>query len=805
MSSSAIPTRTTIALLVVSLLASAAPALAQRPNQGEDESAALVDEGRTALKKGELDQAANALDQAIALNPRRVEAYVLRSAVHAAKKQYKEGIELMRRAQALSPTDEEVLTALGSQLVLSGDVAGGVPILQQVTKKNPVRYDAQLLLGHHWHTTGKWPDAILAFEAYFKHRPEALAKEDARHRVDLADSYLRYRQPAKALTMFKQSSEARSTDLRARIGVAWATAAVDCRKARPLLKELEPIATTHPEVWLVDGLCALALGDSGGALALGRKYLERAPQASAAGHALVGEAHATRGNLAEARKELETARQLEPTRRRWTVRFAVVLRRTGDPKAALAALETLGPPASPGIDPDWWSELGEALIAAGDPTAAATRLAPIIPELPGDAAVRTVAGSAQLATGQGEAAIKTLSEAEIILSMPRSRKLLVDALTLVAVTKLGAGDAAGAEPMLARADQIEGTPLVWRNLGIARLALNRSSDAVSVLDRAVKVDASGINMMLAGRAHALAGDVTGARTMYERALATEKDSVVEVAIDWAASEVAGGDPTIAITALEKVAGAAKGSALATRHKTALAIARHAAGLVALRAGNGTKAVEHLSASVKSDPELSTKCDLALAAVVVGEPNAALAALRAVSGQSCPFPPPADTQAAPILIAFTEGRNAKRAGKALDKLTALAGKSSGPAAVLLNTSIRVVALEAAQDAYRNGQLSQTRKYLNAAKNVSSRVGVDELAHNLAALDLADGNVDAAINGLERVAGKLPEALVNLGIAYERKGDPLKALDAWRRARKAGARFGPLSDWIESKERIYGGAQ
>ena len=51
--------------------------------------------------------------------------------------------------------------------------------------------------------------------------------------------------------------------------------------------------------------------------------------------------------------------------------------------------------------------------------------------------------------------------------------------------------------------------------------------------------------------------------------------------------------------------------------------------------------------------------------------------------------------------------------------------------------------------------------------------------------------------------MPEALVNLGIAYERKGDPLKALDAWRRARKAGVRFAPLADWIESKERIYGG--
>ncbi|HEY5935785.1 MAG TPA: tetratricopeptide repeat protein, partial [Kofleriaceae bacterium] len=146
------------------MLALALPAHAQRPGQGDDESAALVDEGRAALRSGKLDDAAAALDQAIALNPRRVEAYVLRSAVHAARKEYKQGIALMKRAQLLSPTDEEVLTALGSQLVLSGDVAAGVPLLLQVTGKNPARYDAQVLLGHHFHAAGKWTEAIAALE-----------------------------------------------------------------------------------------------------------------------------------------------------------------------------------------------------------------------------------------------------------------------------------------------------------------------------------------------------------------------------------------------------------------------------------------------------------------------------------------------------------------------------------------------------------------------------------------------------------------------------------------------------------------
>jgi tetratricopeptide (TPR) repeat protein len=775
-------------------------ALAQRPNQGEDESAAFVREGRAALKRGELDDAARALDQALSLNSRRVEAYVLRSAVYAARKQYKQGIALMRRAQLIAPADAEVLTALGTHLVLSGDTASGVPLLEQVVAKEPARYDAQLLLGHHWHTSGRWPDAITALEAYFTHRPQELAKEDARNQVELADAYLRFRQPRKALALFETASRARKNDLRARMGVAWATAAVDCKRARPLLRDLQPVAEQHPEVWLVDGQCALALGDANAALSLGRRYLERAPKSTAAGHALVGEAYAARGQLPEARKELETARSLEPDRRRWTVRLAYVLRRSNQHDEALAVLERIGPPANAALDPDWWEELGEVLLAKGDAAKAVARLAPVVPELANHAPSRTVLGAAQLATGQPDAAIKSLEEAEAIRSSTRSRKLLADALAVSAATKLAANDAAGAEPMLARSAELDADPSTLRNLGVAQLALGKPSEAVAALDRAMKADPSPITVMLAARARAEAGDAAGARPLYERALAADKDNI-EIAIDWAASEVAAGDPAIAVAALERTAPAARTGPLATRHRNALADARHAAGLAQLRAGNGAKAVELLRAT-GGEASLARKCDLAVASVVAGDVTAALAALRAIQGQSCPFPPPADTQAAPILVAFTEGLNPKRAGKALDRLTALQGKATGTPAQMLGTAIRVVALNAAQDAYRAGQVAQARKYLASARAANARVGNDEVAHNLAVIDLADGRYDAAISALEKLAPKLPEAYVNLGIAYERKGDHVRALDAWRRARKAGARFAPLVDWLDSKERIYG---
>src|SRR6185312_15818845 len=104
------------------------------------------------------------------------------------------------------------------------------------------------------------------------------------------------------------------------------------------------------------------------------------------------------------------------------------------------------------------------------------------------------------------------------------------------------------------------------------------------------------------RAHAEAGDLAAARPLYERALANEKDgSAVEVSLDWAASELApGGDPALAVTALERTAPAAKTGPLAARHKAALADARHAAGLAALRAGNGTKALELVRTAAASE-------------------------------------------------------------------------------------------------------------------------------------------------------------------------------------------------------------
>src|SRR5690606_19203087 len=142
----------------------------------------------------------------------------------------------------------------------------------------------------------------------------------------------------------------------------------------------------------------------------------------------------------------------------------------------------------------------------------------------------------------------------------------------------------------------------------------------------------------------------------------------------------------------------------------------------------------------------------------------------------------------------------RARKALDRLEALRRKASGVAEPLLRQAAGDIALRAAADAYANGNVKRAASYLTIARTYDKRS--PELAHNLAVVDLSSGAVDRALGALVGLVGDVLEARVNLGIAYEKKGDPLKALSAWKQAAAAGVRFSPLKDWIEAKERFWG---
>lgn len=791
-----------------------AVAVAQAPTQAgadQDETALLVQDARKRMARGDYARAGRSLDRALALNPRRIDIYVLRASVHAALAQYPAGIALLRRAQDLAPNNADVLTALGSQLLLAGQTDEGVPLLEQVVTRFPDRYEAHILLGYHHARTGEPRRAISAMESYFRTRPERLRGEDTTHRLGLADAYLRAGQSKKARALFRAVLQAEPKNLTARMGLAWATAAIDCREALPLLAALDDLTGRYPDIDVVRGHCELALGKIADAEAHARRYLEKNPR-SASAHALLGETRLAAGDLEGARTSLRASRDLDPGLRHVALRLARVERQAGDAAAALALLDELGPARGDAVgDLAWSTERGEALLAAGQADQAAALLAPALAAAPpgaGDALheAREVLGVALYRTGDTAGAAAQLERA--LAGRPasqRARATLADALALTGQAQIRASDLATAETTFERASEIQPGPRTWRNLGAVRLARGRAAEALEPLARAAETG-DAVALHLHARALGQAGQVAEARRVFAAAGRAQRDpaSRITIAMDLAAMELAGGDPERAVAALEDVEKLTSDNPTA---RAALATARYAAGLAALRSGAAATALRLLEAAqaqARGEELTGVRCHLVLVALLQGERRRALAHLKEIrrADATCVFREDVQRVTMPVLESLGHGLTERRARREISRLESLYRRSSGPARDLVASAVRVLATSAALSAYASGRLSDAERYLASAARVEKPELSPETRHNQAALDVArTRNLAAAMAALEELSTRVPEALVNLGVASDRSGEPRQALEFYERARERRVRFAPLAEWIAAKRRVF----
>ena len=82
---------------------------------------------------------------------------------------------------------------------------------------------------------------------------------------------------------------------------------------------------------------------------------------------------------------------------------------------------------------------------------------------------------------------------------------------------------------------------------------------------------------------------------------------------------------------------------------------------------------------------------------------------------------------------------------------------------------------------------------------------ELEHNLAVIDLFSGKAPQAERVFDALGTRPCEARVNLGILRDRQGESKKALELYKQAKACGAHAPKLAEWIDVKERLFGGAQ
>ncbi|KAB2910681.1 MAG: tetratricopeptide repeat protein, partial [Kofleriaceae bacterium] len=396
------------AALAAAMMIAVAPPAAVAQRDQDEESQLLVEEAKRALGKKDYGRAGGLLDKALRVSPRRIDLYILRASIHGIAGEHPAAVALLERARKLAPDNAGVLTALGIQLVQAGRAGEGVPLLEKMVTADPRRYDAQVVLGHQYARQAEWGASANAFDAYFAHRPKALAGEDVIHRRDHAGATLRSGDAKRAIALYQQVLAVDKQDEMARLGVAWSTAALSCKKAMPVLDGIADLEAKYAEVSLVRGRCALLLNRVDEALARAERYRKAMPD-SVLGWALLGDVRIAQRNWKEAEVAFQRAAEKEPGDAVIAFKLARTERMLGKPAAAAERLRAAGPPRN--FEDDWTLEYGEALLALKQAQPLRDHIAPWMKTHGGNATGEFLLGTALYYLGENAAAVPHLDRA----------------------------------------------------------------------------------------------------------------------------------------------------------------------------------------------------------------------------------------------------------------------------------------------------------------------------------------------------------------------------------------------------------
>lgn len=454
---------------------------------------------------------------------------------------------------------------------------------------------------------------------------------------------------------------------------------------------------------------------------------------------------------------------------------------------------------------------------------------------------------------------------------PRARAGLSRVLQRQALVLLGPGERPetqalqAAVPLLEQAQQYDDTPGAARNLAAVYLMQGRPADAERILGRLLRGGRDVAALRLHARALLLLGSAPerlAALKVYEQAMseAEEKLRAAALAERPAASELLAGVLVElggrylevgrlddAIVTLERAVGECDprddtGLRRAAQRDLELSFLQR--GLTRLRdheaqigAADGGKladaALEDLLRAIPDSKEgarrgllerkelVAALCGGALAAVHAAKYGLGRELLgRAQDQGGCELVPPYERAGNDLLRAYVSYRDPtspterEAAWKSFPKLVARLGAAQAPVQTLLRALWRSTGELLAYDYFTLGRLPRAAQLLQGAQKLPAPAGAsssdDILTHNRAVLELSQGRGSEKL--LERLAaaGTPAEAVLNLGILYDRRGDSRKALELYRRALLLGQRgrqrewMVRAREWVATKERFLGGA-
>ncbi len=802
--------------LAFALVAASAVAYAQGRAGSETEEEQTFQAAERAFAEQRFDEAEEAYAKVTAINPARPVPWEKRGRILIKQKKPNEAVKLLRQAQQTIPNNNGINGVLGLALYQTGAKQVAVSIMEEVVASQPNNNpDLQFVLGQYYLSIHD-KRAAAAIETYLRTRDPSAAALDGPMRYKLGRAYLDNKQWNEAEQLFEGMLKVNPGDrvASASLGEVFAGKG-ECSKAITLFEKLLADAPKQPSIWYHLGGCYGKVNRWADAKRVAEQYAQAAPR-DARAHLLVGEARHELRDYPGAIAAFEQAKKLEPQNplvARGLGRTFVAQKSFSSAIGVLESADRAKPD-----DPEIMIELAEAYVQTRQPPAKLTAIADRLAKA-GDAESLAEAGVAAYAANDDARAVKLFEQArEKSPAQRRARNGEQMALARQAQADLGKGDLASAEAALTKAQALDPESVQGnRNLGLVLVLEKKWPDAERVLKLALKkVPRDLVVNRLLGRVYVATKRRDDALHAYETAaqtaLRTRGPALAELYAELGPVYIDAGRLDQAVTVLDtavKEAGQTPALAAAQRN---LAIAFFRRGLERLKdAKLAEAALDDLGrAAATPKPTFSAKessaavCASALAALAAGKAQLAQDGFaRAAHEGGCQFRAPYDKIGLDFFSAYAQYRDTQSpqkrdaAAKAFQKFLP---KATGALQAQLRDLIRSSFELEAYDYWVRGEEGKAAAAIRNAGKVASKGERRELDHNLAVVEMAEGKSAAAQKAFEELGQRPAEALVNLGILYDRAGDSKRALELYRRANERGARAPKLREWIDVKERL-----
>jgi tetratricopeptide (TPR) repeat protein len=787
---------------------------------------ALLD-GRKALESDDFATAETKFREAISLDPKLNDAYWRLAAILYGKKQYQQAVELLRRAP--DPTDIDVREQLGLSLYKTANPppAESVRLLEDVVGKRPDSYAAQLQLGQHLVRSDP-KKAATAIEVYLKYRPPSAASLDSQIHMVLGTAYVYAKEWDAAQREFEGLLKTKPNDMTAKLMLGSVYVGKNaCSQAISLYERILAEAQRQPSIYYNLGTCYLREKRSADALREAELYVKAKPT-DAKGHVLTCDALYEQKNFPRALTECQQAERQDQVNGAIKGKVGRIYLGMKNYQSAVTYLEQAvagQKAAGGGKDPEILGALAEAYSAVHAPKDKLNSIGDDLASLGKDAKAQATAGQVYFLAGNDERAIAALNASLAIEpNNTVARAGLVKVLNRRAGVAVEKGEVGNAYGLLS--DAVKLTPddlMTNRNLGLVLLMAKKYSEAETVLARSLKKVPNDmvLNRMLA-RSQLGQHKTTAAQATYEKAatmaLRTRGPDLAAIYTELGPMYAEDGRLDQAVSVLETAQKEAGATPLLLTAQRNLSIAYFKRGLTRLRDPKQTDAaLEDMKAAAKAPRGALTSKESA--AISCGEAIAALKAnkiqdaedawdqaVKAGGDGACQFRPPYDKLGTKFFVAYTQYRDSgspqKREG-AVKLFTQLVGKATGGTADWLRALLRSGYELLAYDFFQRSDEKRSGVYLASASKVLAKGDKRELEHNLAVIDLFTGKSAQAEKVFDALGTRPCEAKVNLGILRDRQGESKKALDLYKQAKACGARAPKLNEWIDVKERLFGG--